>query len=185
MNKFFNFRSKDAVAILGGSLLLSIIAVTFYDQLSQQNAFIISILLTSIFLAFVVNLVNKNGTGLSFLVLTGLLTNQVYDIGLMGGDKVLVFLLAGIVFEIINALFYLEFKRIQVDLILSTSITMAVLPFLGAYLLSPELTKEMFTAVLNLTILGFIVGVIGATLSFVLWHELRTSKIIIKFKYRA
>jgi len=63
-------------------------------------------------------------------------------------------------------------KHIQLDIVLGTAA--ASLLFISGMLLSSELAIEMISRLVNMMIVSFFVGMIGAILSFLLWYHFRT-----------
>ena len=65
-------------------------------------------------------------------------------------------------------------KHIQLDIVLGTAVAAASLLFISGMLLSSELAIEMISRLVNMMIVSFFVGMIGAILSFLLWYHFRT-----------
>jgi ABC-type thiamin/hydroxymethylpyrimidine transport system permease subunit len=182
VESFQRFKIHDGAAILllagawyGVSKLASL--------LSPQSSYLLSLLMVMFLLSFTVHLIRKAGAATLFCLTGALLTFSFNDLGATGIPKLLVFLMAGIVFELGFLLFKLEFKNVQVDILLGTAFAAASIPFTTGMLLSSGVTLTMLTAMLNLILTSFFVGVIGAILSFLLWYHLRTTKWVLKFEY--
>ncbi|MEK6857113.1 MAG: hypothetical protein AABX39_00835 [Nanoarchaeota archaeon] len=174
------FRLKDIILLALLSLIFNILSLTInYFNLSVEFYLLLAIFYFLITLSLL--LINKTGTVLIFCLMNILIsnlfpTNNIYQ-------TLAVFLILSLIFEIIFTLFKLEFKSIQLDLIFGASFSSAAIPWIILYFSNAELTTALITNTLNLSIINFLIGVIGASIASLLWHELRKSKLIIRFEY--
>ena len=93
------------------------------------------------------------------------------------------YLIAGLVFELVFVIFKLELKNIQLDIVLGTGFSAASIPITTAFLLSTNLARSMIVPIFNLSLLSFIVGIVGAIASFFLWYRLRTNRAVLRYEY--
>ncbi|MEK6903447.1 MAG: hypothetical protein AABW64_02260 [Nanoarchaeota archaeon] len=134
-------------------------------------------------MSFTVHLVRKAGSATLFYVIGAIFTYSINDIGHTGISKVITFLIAGILFELIFLIFKLEMKRIQLDIVAATAISAATIPLTTGFLLSFNVTLHMISSIINLMLVSFFVGLAGAVISFLAWHHVRTTKMILKYEY--
>ncbi|MFH1377015.1 MAG: hypothetical protein ABIH25_05255 [Candidatus Woesearchaeota archaeon] len=185
IESFRRFRFKDILAIM--------ILVALWWLLSQitinilafdpQITYIISLIIITLLMSFAVHLVRKAGSATLFYLIGSIITLNVNDIGITGLDKVIVFLFAGIIFELIFLIFKIEIKNIQIDIIAGTAISTAFIPILMVIILSITTALNMSTSAINLILLSFFIGIIGSIISFIIWYNLKTTKLVLKFEY--
>jgi len=182
VESFKKFRIVDLgiIIVLSGIWFLLSLVVNLLDP---QISYILNLLVLIFLMSFIVYLVRKAGSATLFFLISGLISYGVNDFGVTGFSKVLLFVLAGIIFELVFLIFKLEIKNVQVDVVLGSGISSASIPFLMGIMLSSGVVVNMGVAMLNLILLSFFVGVIGSVLSFLLWYKLKTSKMVLKFEY--
>jgi len=181
IESFKAFKPKDigAIAVLAG--LLSLI-VFLLDKVAFDNV-IALILALSFFVTFTTLLVRKAGTATLFYAIVTALTLNIASFGTTGLSKIIVMILAGLVFEITFLILKIELKNIPLDVIVGTALSTASIPLLTGVVASTEIVRSLMTNFMNLVLLGFIVGLAGAVLAFLLWWNIRTAKWIMKFEY--
>jgi len=184
VESFKKFRWIDIFAILflaGLWLLLSFLVDYFCDL---QTEYIFSLLIISVLLAFTVQLVNKTGTAVIFFGAGSFFTSFLDNIGPVGSDKVLVFLIAAVVFELIFLVLKLEIRNLQFDIILGTALSAAVIPFASALIISTSVALTMLSSLINLVLLSFFIGLIGALIAAFIWYELRATRFFLRYFLR-
>ena len=126
-----------------------------------------------------VYLIKKTGIAALFYVLTAIFTFWINDISVGGGNKILTFFLAGLVFEIIFLFLKVKVHNIPLDMIIGTSISTASMVIITAFVLSKDLAWSFPLGLLNLVLLAFAVGLIASTVTFLIWHNVEHTKTII------
>lgn len=183
IESFKRFKIIDIIAIIilaGLWLLLSFLLDRFLDP---QASYILSLLIAVTLMSFTVHLVRKAGSATLFYALGALFTYSINDLGTIGSDKLIVLIIAGIIFELIFLIFKLEVKNIQLDIMAGTAISAASIPITTGLLLSFNVSLSMISSIINLILLSFFVGLIGAVFSFLIWYNLRATKIVLKYEY--
>lgn len=143
---------------------------------------IISLFLLVLGMNLVVYLAKKSGTAVIFYLFTSFFTFSIGDIGILGWKKILAFVIAGILFEIIFLLLKLEIHSLPLDMIIGTSLSIASLPLVSAFLLSAGLASSFPLALINLIVLAFAVGLIASVITFLLWRKVKHTKVIIRLE---
>lgn len=175
------FRKIDLLAIITLVFLWSVI--TYAVNLpNTQLSFMLSLFITTIFMAFTALFIRKTGAVTLFYLLCALVTVRLNNLGGLGWNKLIVLVTAGIIFELFFLLLKIEIKNIPLDVILGAGFSMASMPF--TILLLIPATKEIMPYVWNFAIMAFIAGVAGAITAFLLWYNIKGSKPIIKFEYK-
>jgi ABC-type thiamin/hydroxymethylpyrimidine transport system permease subunit len=86
--------------------------------LEPQSSYILSLLVATILMSFTVHLVRKAGSATLFYCIGALLAFSINDLGATGINKLIVLVIAGIIFELIFLIFKLEIKNIPTDIIM-------------------------------------------------------------------
>jgi hypothetical protein len=177
--KAFKPRDISAITILAG--LLSLITYLL-NQVAFDNA--IALLLTlGFFVTLTTLLIRKAGTAILFFAIVTALTINLASFGVDGLSKIIVMILAGLVFELTFLVLKIEIKNIPLDVIIGAALSTASIPLLTGLVASTEIIQSLMINFLNLIILGFVSGLAGAVLAFLLWWNIRTAKWIMKFEY--
>jgi len=180
VESFKKFRKIDLIAIITLVFLWSV--VTYFVNLpNTQFTFMLSLFITTSFMAFTALLIRKIGAVTLFYLLGSLVTVSINNLGGLGWNKVLILLIAGIIFELFFLLLKTEIKNIPLDIILGAGFSNASIPF-SMLLLMPA-TKEIMPYVWNFAIMAFIIGIVGAIVMFLIWYNIKGLKPIIKFEY--
>jgi len=127
-----------------------------------------------------VYVLKRTSVGALFLFLTGLMTVFIAEFGIIGINKILIFLIVGIVFELTYWL--LRKKVMMVKMILATTISFNLLPLLIAFFLSFKLASTFPLELLNLLILFFSLSVLSSSLGYYLWTKLSTTSWMVKLE---
>ncbi len=180
---FKRFRAKDLLVIIGLALLWFLLSAILDRNLGPQFSYIFSLALATFLMSFTAHFIRKAGSATLFYVFGGLFAFSINDLGVIGINKVLMLGSAGVVFEIVFLIFKIEVKNIQFDIITGTALSAASIPVTMAFMLSTEVAINMIASFINLTLLSFLVGVAGSVLSFMLWHQMRTTKMVLRFEY--
>lgn len=157
---------------------------SFITHVASPNmSYIFSLFIAAFLMSFTVNLVRKAGSATLFYLIGGIFTYLINDLGALRSTKLIALLFAGIVFETIFLILKLELKNIPLDIILGSALSAATIPITTGLLLSSTVSYSWLFELLNLSLLSFFIGVIGSVASFILWYNLRTTKIIMKYEY--
>jgi len=176
------FRGMDYIAIVLFALAWAGLILLINKFLSFGLAFAVSLLTTAFLLAFCVLLVRKAFAVTLFYIIGAVILFLVGPKGLAYGE-ILAMGLAGLIFELGFMALKFEIKGVGVDVVIGTAISIASVPFLTAVFLSWDVAKDMLFALLNQVLAGFLIGIAGALLALLVWTELRTTKIVLKFEY--
>ncbi len=148
--------------------------------LGMQVSYIASLLITTAMMALSVHVVRKAGSVTIFYLFNALLTYNLNDFGVMWQQKIISFLIAGILFEATFLVLKLELKEIQLDIIIGTALSAASIPLTIALQLSLIVTGAMIKDIINLMLLSFFVGIIGSIIAFFIWYKLRATKFMLR-----
>lgn len=183
IESFKKYHSWDFIAIALFAILWAGLSYIFDAYLNPQLSFLITLFTITLLMSFIVHLVRKAGAATLFYGLCAIFTISLSDFGVTGSRKILALLIAGIIFELAFLILKLELKNIQLDIILGTGLSAAVIPLVMAIQLSWTITVERFVPLLNVILVSFVVGVIGALVSFLIWYKFKSAKSIIRFEY--
>jgi hypothetical protein len=178
---FKRYRKIDYVLILVAAVVWLGVA-TGLDYLNPQLGYLLSLLVGLSLLSFAVLIVKKAGAGLLFMGVSGILTSHIADIGVLGVEKFVVFMLSGLVFEIVFVLLKLEIKDIQMDILGGTAAGLFIPLFMGL-VISSSLAWQLINGLINMMLTSFFVGVIASVIGFLIWHRFRTTKFMVKMMY--
>ena len=174
------FRWRDLLVIVGMALVWLGGSVLFKDNGFRYP---VMLLVLGTLMAAALFAVRKTGTALLLVTLCSLVTPSFDEMGIGGVQRLMVFVLAGMIFEGIFLLFKLEFKNLPLDVTLGTAFSMASIPVSTTLLLSPLTFLDRFIPVLNLGLLAFFLGLFGAGIAFIGWYQVRTTKWFLRFEY--
>ena len=183
IERFKKFKVIDLAIILFIALIWSGIGYFVNIFLTPQSSYVISLLIATFLMSLTVHLVRKAGSAILFYVMGGFLMFGLNDLGITHMNKIWILLIAGLVFELVFVIFKLELKNIQLDIVLGTGFSAASIPITTAFLLSTNLARSMIVPIFNLSLLSFIVGIVGAIASFFLWYRLRTNRAVLRYEY--
>lgn len=184
VENFKMFRLADIIAILFFAALWLIISLIISRFAGPQMSYILSLLAAAFLMSFAVHLTRKAGTATLFYIAGGMLTYSIDSIGAAGINKVIALAFAGLIFELVFLILKIEVKNVQLDIIAGTALSSACLPAAISLAISIDSALSMAVPVLNMMLLSFFVGIIGAVLSFLAWHSIRTTKTALRFEYR-
>lgn len=175
-------RLKDIFFVVVVATMVSLLLVAGNIFLSPTLSFIVSLLFLTLGMNCCVYLLKKTSIATLFYVLVAALTFWLNDIGVVGGNKILTFLLAGLLFEILFLFLKVKVHNIPIDMIIGTSISTAGIVIITAFILSPDLAWSFPLELLNLVLLAFAIGIIASMSAFLLWHQVEHTKFIIRLE---
>ena len=174
------FRKVDLLTIIILALLCSAIT-SFINISNNQLTFILSLLITTIFMTFTALLINRVGAVTLFYLLCALITFRVNNLIILGWDKVIILGTAGIIFELFFILIELQIKNIPLGVIMGAAFSNISIPFTMVLLTKP--TEEMVPHFKNFALMTFVIGLIGSIAMFLIWYNIKGKKFIIKYQY--
>lgn len=183
VESFRRFRFRDIMIISVIAFLWALVGYVVNFFVDPQSSYIISLLIATLLMSFTVHLVRKAGSATLFYVIGGLLMFSVNDLGITHVGKIWMLFIAGIVFELFFIVLKLEVRNVQLDIVLGTGFSAASIPFSTGFILSSSLAMSLISDLFNIALLSFFVGVIGAVLSFLIWHRFRTNKSVLRYEY--
>jgi len=183
IESFKKFRWQDFVIIIVMAFLYAIISYLINKYINLGYAYILSLLALIFLMSFIVHLVRKAGSATLFFVISGLVSNGIDDIGIVGVNKLIVFVVAGIVFELIFLIFKIEIKNVQIDIISGSGFSAAIIPITTGALLSYNAMMNTISSMINMVLLSFFVGIISAVVSFLVWYHLKGTKLVLRYEY--
>lgn len=175
------FRKIDFIAVSILVILWAFIT-TIVNLPNTQLTFMISLLITTIFISFTALLIRRFGAVILFYFIGSIITIPFNN--LIGGYyKILILLTAGIIFELFFFFSKIYFNKIPLNLVLGAAFSNASIPW--TMLLLTQVSKDILPSVVNFSLLAFIIGIIGAIITFLIWYHIKGNKRIIKFEYSA
>ena len=182
IESFRRYRKIDLIAILVLAILWAIIT-SIVNIPNNQLSFMFVLFITTMFMAFTAFFIRKIGAVSLFYLLGAIITIPFNNLGGLGLYKIPILLMVGIIFELFFLLLKIEIKNIPLDVILGAAFSMASIPWIMFLLLVTEQTKNIMPSVWNFALTAFIIGVMGATVMFLIWYNIKGLKPIIKFEY--
>jgi len=147
----------------------------------NQFTFFLSLFVTTMFMAFTALLIRRVGAVTLFYLFGAIITISINNLGGLGIYKVPILLIAGIIFELFFLLLKIKLKNIPLDIVLGAAFSNFSIPF--TMLLFIPATRELMPFVWNFALMAFIIGIMGSIVTFLIWYNIKNSKIIIKFEY--
>ncbi|PIZ50894.1 hypothetical protein COY27_05420 [Candidatus Woesearchaeota archaeon CG_4_10_14_0_2_um_filter_33_13] len=173
----FNWRSLAIPVCL--NLFITLILIGGFYILNSSFIFALSMGLLSLGISLQNSLTKTIGTGGVFFIFYSFLTFNLPEIGIAGWDKIVVFLISGILYECVQIIFK---RREFIFSILAPILTITLIPFISALMISWKLVLTFPTELVDLVIFAGIVSCV-CTLSFLLvWAKIKTNKKIIKLR---
>jgi len=173
-------RKIDLIAIVVLAVLWAIIT-TLINIPNTQLTFMISLLITVMFATFTALLVRKITAVILFYFIGSIITVSFNNL-IEGYLKILILVIAGIVFELVIILGKkIKHSNIPFNLILAAGLSTASIPW--TILLLVQSSKDLLPSVINLSLSSFLIGIIGSLLSYLIWYNIKGNKKVIKFEY--
>ena len=127
--------------------------------------------------------VRKAGTATLISTLSALFSFSNGIFIATGWNKVVTFGVAGLLFEFLFLMLKLEIHYLPLDILLGTALSTASIPLSTLFLLSTEMAATNGRAVMNILLLSFCVGLIGAVIAFLIWFQVKHSKAVLQYEY--
>ena len=180
LESFKRFRKIDVIAITALALLWALVTL-IVNLPDTQLTFMLSLLITTVFMAFTALLIRKFFAVTLFYLIGAMITIPINNLGGLGLYKVPILAIAGIIFEVFFLLLKIEIRNIPLDVVLGAAFSSASIPW--TILLLTQASREILPYVINFSLSAFLIGIIGSLASFLIWHNIRGSRKIIKFEY--
>jgi hypothetical protein len=177
-------RIKEAVLVVVVAIKISLLLWAAETWMDPSLAFIVSLALLVFGMNLVLYITKKSLVSVLFFVLVALLTFNVNDVGVTGIQKVMVFGLAALIFEMTFLYLKMHMHSVPVDMIVGSSLATAAIPLFTAFALAPALAKSFPLSLFNLILIGFSAGLLASVLTFILWHYIHETKFILKLEAR-
>lgn len=171
--------------------LAILIPAAFFSLLIKQVYSVypaISFIFTLFVLAFGLNLVSffikRKLSVLFFLLFSGLLTWNISELGVYGWAKIVVFLIAGIIFELCSLILKDRTLMNWLPLanLIGTILALVSIPMIVSLYLSTKITLSFPSELINIYLISVAVSFFGSFLSFLLWDYLHDKKLLIKLQ---
>jgi hypothetical protein len=176
---FQQIRGKDLIFLGVMSFICALIIYLSSWLTSPSITIIVSIFSIVCLSNLLIYISRKSSMVLLFYVLVSFLTFGLDDFGVTGWRKLMVFLIAGIVFEIIYLTLKLRIHNVSLDMVVGSTLAMMSIPLLVALFISPNLVFTFPEALINLILLGFTFGLISSVITSIVWHFIRANKFIL------
>ena len=180
LESFKPFRVTDYIALIVLAIVWAII-VSILTNSDSEFGFLFSLFVTTMFIVFTAFLIKKAGAVTLFCLTGSLIAVPSNFLMSVGWNKITIFAIAGIIFELFFIFLKKEIKNIPLDIVLGAAFSMASIPF-TMFFLSPA-SDNIMSYVINFSLLSFIIGIIGAITTFLIWYNIKGNKFFIKFEY--
>ena len=164
------------------AIITSLLQAVSLALFSPALAFVISLVFLAAGMNLCVYLTKKAGIAVLFYLFTVIFTFWLDDLGVLGKYKILTFFFAGLIFELFFLTLKLKIHNLPVDMIMGTSLSTAGIPLITAFLISSSLASHFPIGLLNLMLLAFAAGLIASTITFLVWHHLEHTKLILRLE---
>ncbi len=173
----FTLSGLSALLLFLCSLFLSWL---FFRKFTPLFFLACSLVLFVFFLDLALYLTKHRGAGLLFFILFSIFTFNLWDFGIVGTDRILTFIPAGLIFELLFCLLGSKNRSISFPLLSATVISITSIIPISAFLLSARLAGLFPLGLINLILLVFGVSLIASLLTALIWHDLKTRETVIK-----
>ena len=143
---------------------------------------IVSLFLLTIGMNLCVYMLRRFGIATIFMFFIAMLTFNISELGFYGWNKVLTYVIAIVIFEIIYLIFKIEISSLPLDMIFGTAISLTSIFLISPMLLSQTLLLIFTTELINLLIMTFATSIISSTIFALIWGKLASTKKIVKFE---
>lgn len=143
---------------------------------------ILNVFVIAFFMSFAALLLEKSFSAILFYFLVALFTYNTPSLAFVGMYKLMIFLYAGLIFEIFFLIFKFEIQSVPADVIFGAAVANASIPAIFHILQSFSIPVPASYSLLNLGFLFFFVAMASSTSSFILVYMLKPTKFFIKMK---
>ncbi len=150
--------------------------------LDSQMSYIASMFLFIFLLSFSFFIIPRFGSVLIFSGVFALLSFGFVDFGVVGIDRIIVFVCLGLIFEGLIFVFGRFLKSVSLRVVLTSCVCASIVPLLIGTLLSSYILAGMVRNVLNMVLLSFFIGIVGSLISLVVWYYVRVFRFFVRFQ---
>ncbi|MDP7180423.1 MAG: hypothetical protein QF824_04090 [Candidatus Woesearchaeota archaeon] len=180
IENFKPFRRIDYIAIIILAILWVIITSVSTNSDSELG-FLFSLFITTVFIVFTAFLIKKAGAVTLFCLVGSTIAVQSNFLLSTGWNKVIIFTIAGIIFELFYIFLNKEIKNIPLDIVVGAAFAMSSIPFTIFFI--SQASDNIITSIFNFSLLSFIIGIVGAVATFLIWYNIKGNKLLIRFEY--
>ncbi|MEK6900368.1 MAG: hypothetical protein AABX05_04565 [Nanoarchaeota archaeon] len=173
-------KSLFFIVVIAG--LVSLLMVLSNLILSPSWSFVFSVMILIAGMNLAVYLIDRAGAATLFYVLAAAFTLRLNDLGVIGWDKVLIFFIAGIIFEVIFLSLKIKVHHLSLDMVLGSSISAASVVIAAAFVLSSDLANSFPLELINLVLIGLASGLISSTILSLVWMHISRSRAVMKLQ---
>ena len=181
VESFRKWRLVDFIAIIIISIIWAV-STSLLIAFPFKTSFFMILLITSILASFVALFVRRMGSITTFFALAGLLTFWSNNFG-VGWEKVIILVVAGLIFEISFLLIKLKIKSVSIDVVLGAAFSNLAIPILILVFIETK-ALELLQYAFNFAATAFIIGIMGAVIAYMVWFELKRLRWVVKFEYK-
>ena len=179
LESFTRFRKIDFLALAILTVLWAV-ATTLINLPNTQLTFMLSLAITTISVSFTALLIRKIGAVILFYFIGSIITISFNNL-IQGYYKILILVIAGIIFELIFLLSKKIYKyNIPFNLVLAAALSNASIPWI---MLLFTYSKELLPYTINFSLSALLIGVISSLITYLIWYNIKSNKTIIKFEY--
>ncbi len=175
------FTIKELALILLLSVFSFLLIYFGTHLINPSYTLIFSLGITIVLMNLLMYVISKSGTALFYYTLVAFFTMNIHDIGITGYDKVIAFVIAVLVFEVVFLILKLHLHNVPADMILGSSLFGPALMFAAAFILS-TIDLIMGIGFINMLLLSFGVTLGSSVIAFLLWYHIARAKPIVKFR---
>ncbi|MBT5342174.1 hypothetical protein HOL59_01175 [Candidatus Woesearchaeota archaeon] len=175
-------RIKQLIFTLFVAAIISLFIYLADYFLPPVPLLIVSLFLLTIGMNLCVYMLRRFGIATIFMFFIAMLTFNISELGFYGWNKVLTYVIAIVVFEVIYLIFKIEISSLPLDMIFGTAISLTSIFLISPMLLSQTLLLVFTTELINLLIMTFATSIISSTIFALIWGKLASTKKIVKFE---
>jgi hypothetical protein len=158
----------------------------FSNVLVVDYLYLVAVFVLCFFCSFLVLLLKDSLVGFLFLLFYSLISMGFNEFGVVGYNKVVVFLLFALVFEVVFLLLKLEIDNVPLDVVLGVLFGVVMIPIGSYFLLASDLLifeVDIVSLLGNLIVVTLFFGGLGAFLGIFLWRRVKVSRLFLKISY--
>jgi len=173
-------RKKDFIFLLACALLFLMLSLSI-KSLNFYAGYYVNLGIFYLLATLVLLVVRKTGAIIIFCLITAFITTRYSFFNFLNYyQSLIVFLVIGIVFELVFCISKLKIKNIPLDVLLGTTLSSATIPWTVFYFTTERtLSVNSF----NLSIISFFTTIIASSIAFLIWFKIKSSKQVLKFVY--
>ncbi len=183
MESFKKLQQRDWMLLLAAIILWFVVGALMQLFVGPQSSYIVALFVVSLLVALTVYISGRSWIALLFFTVGALVTSGMENMGVTGSEKFIVFLVAGIVFELVFVLLKIEIKNIPLDITMGVAIAAASIPITTGFVLSSQLMVVLLKPMINLALVSFFIGLCGALVALLIWSRVRTTKFTLRFRF--